>query len=236
MSNKKAIQIHEKKMPTIQELYENTDLAIKHDELAVLLNQSPPESWVKAHPYIKDHKYLPIDKVEWLMKRIFKQYRVEITGQGVAFNGVWVTVRVHYKHPVTNEWEFHDGIGAMQLQTAKGTSPADLANINNGALSMAFPICKTLAVKDACDMFGAAFGANLNRRDVIPYSPDEKLHNVKREKEIERLRRLIDAATGLEELEALWEHIEAMAGEDLTEEYEAKVLEFNEEQEVENGG
>lgn len=234
MSNKTTIKIHEKKLPTIQELYENTDLAIKHDDLAVLLNQSPPESWVKVHPYIKDHKYLPIDKVEWLMKRIFKQYRVEITGQGVAFNGVWVTVRVHYKHPVTNEWEFHDGIGAMQLQTAKGTSPADLANINNGALSMAFPICKTLAVKDACDMFGAAFGANLNRRDVIPYNPDEKLHNVKREKEIERLRKLIAAATELDGLESLREHVEAMADEELTGEYEARVLEFNEEQEGED--
>ena len=35
--------------------------------------------------------------------------------------------------------DFHDGIGAIELQTAKGTSPAD--NINNGALGR-LPIAK----------------------------------------------------------------------------------------------
>jgi hypothetical protein len=68
-----------------------------------------------------------------------------------------------------------DGIGAAQLQTSKGTSPADLANINNGALSMAFPIAKTLAVKDAADTFGSIFGANLNRKDVQAYQSDSNI-------------------------------------------------------------
>jgi len=79
---------------------------------------------------------------------------------------------LHYLHPLYNEWEFHDGIGAAQLQTAKGTSPADLANINNGALSMAFPIAKTVAIKDAADHFGKLFGSDLNRKDVIAYNID----------------------------------------------------------------
>lgn len=222
-------------MPTIQELYENTDLAIKHDDFNVLMNQEPPASWVKVNKYAGNSHYLPIEKVEWLLRRIFKQFRIEITGQGVAFNGVWVTVRVHYKHPVTNEWEFHDGIGAEALQVKSGSSPADLANLNKGALAMAFPLAKSQAVKDACDHFGKAFGADLNRKDVLAYGQDEKLHNVKRGKEIERLRRLIEAATELEELDALREHVEAMADEDLTEEYEARVLEFNKEQEGEDG-
>lgn len=234
MSNKKAIQISEKKMPTIQELYENTDLAIKHDDFNVLMNQDPPASWVKVNKYAGNSHYLPIEKVEWLLRRIFKQFRIEITGQGVAFNGVWVTVRVHYVHPVTNEWEYHDGIGAEALQVKSGSSPADLANLNKGALAMAFPLAKSQAVKDACDHFGKAFGADLNRKDVLAYGQDEKLHNVKREKEIERLRRLIDAATGLEELEALREHVDAMADEGLTEEYDEAVLEFNKEQEGED--
>lgn len=230
MSNKTTIQIHEKKMPTIQELYENTDLAIKHDDFNVLMNQEPPSSWVKVNKYAGNSYYLPIEKVEWLLRRIFKQFRIEITGQGVAFNGVWVTVRVHYVHPVTNEWEYHDGIGAEALQVKSGSSPADLANLNKGALAMAFPLAKSQAVKDACDHFGKAFGADLNRKDVIAYGQDEKLHNVKREKEIERLLRLIEAATGLEELEALREHVDAMGDEGLTGEYEAKMLEFNKEQ------
>jgi hypothetical protein len=68
-----------------------------------------------------------------------------------------------------------DGIGAVQLQTKQGTSPADLQNINNGALSMAYPLAKTLAIKDAADGLGKIFGADLNRKDVLPFTPDEQL-------------------------------------------------------------
>lgn len=160
------------KLPKIQELYSDKLTTQKDDVLQVLLNQPPDARWVKEHPFIRGYKYLPIERVEYLLKTIFKRYRIEVTGQGTAFNGVWVTVRVHYVHPVTGEWEFHDGIGASQLQTAKGTSPADLGNINNGALSMAFPNAKTIAIKDACDHFGKLFGSDLNRKDVINYDLD----------------------------------------------------------------
>ncbi len=163
------------KVPTLADLIQDIELAYKNDALNSLLNQPPPAVWVKEHPVIKDYKYLPIDKIEHLLRKIFKDYKIEITGQGIAFNGVWVTVRVHYVSPVTGQWAFHDGIGAEQLQTKKGASPADLININNGALRMAFPIAKTVAVKDACDMFGSLFGANLNRRDVLEYKMDENL-------------------------------------------------------------
>lgn len=162
-------------LPTLAELVLDPMEAFKHDQLNLLLNQNPPENWVKTHPYIKGYKYLPIDKVEHLLKKIFKRYRIEITGQGSSFNGVWVTVRVHYLNPVSGDWDYNDGIGASQLQTAKGTSPADLININNRALSMAFPIAKTVAVKDACDHFGKLFGADLNRKDVVEFQGDKNL-------------------------------------------------------------
>lgn len=164
------------KLPTIQELFEdNLELAGKSEGLNAILNTNPPEKWIKEHPYIREHKYLPIDKVEYLLRKIFKHYSIDITGQGTAFNGVWVTVRVSYFNPATGQISHQDGIGAMQLQTAKGTSPADLGNINNGAISMAFPIAKTLAIKDACDLIGNIFGANLNRRDAIGFQPDMEL-------------------------------------------------------------
>jgi len=164
------------KLPTLAELYSDADMALHKDSLNYLLNQQPPASWVKEHPYIRGYKYLPIDKVEYLLRKIFKSYKIEILSQGTAFNAVWVTVRVHFKDPVTGEWSYHDGIGAAQLQTAKGTSAADLANINNGAVMMAYPIAKSLAIKDACDMFGSLFGANLNRREVVTFEPDIKLN------------------------------------------------------------
>lgn len=164
-----------KNLPTLAELTGDVELAYKNDQLNLLLNQQPPKQWVKTHPFIKNYNYLPIDKIELLLKKIFKEYRIEITSQGTAFNGVYVTVRVHYVSPVSGEWSYHDGIGACQLQTKSGSSPAELQNINNGALQMAFPIAKTVAIKDACDMFGNLFGANLNRKDVVEYATDSKL-------------------------------------------------------------
>jgi len=160
-------------LPTIQELHEeNALVSYKNDQLNLLLNQEPKKEWVKEHPFVKGHKYIPIDKVEFMLRKIFKKYAIEIINQGTSFNGVWVTVRVHYFHPTEATMMYHDGIGAVQLQTAKGTSPADLANINNGALSMAYPIAKTLAIKDACDHFGKLFGCDLNRKDTMDFKVD----------------------------------------------------------------
>lgn len=174
-------------LPTLADLTTDVEVAYKSDQLNLLLNQPPPNTWVKDHPFIKGYKYLPIDKVEHLLRKIFKSYRIEITGQGTSFNAVWVTVRVHFKDPITGEWSYHDGIGAAQLQTQKGTSPADLANINNGAVMMAFPIAKSVAIKDACDHFGSLFGANLNRRDIVEFVPDKGLTEVFTKSNAEKL-------------------------------------------------
>jgi hypothetical protein len=191
-------------LPSLQELVSDLDVYEKHDQFNFLVNQLPPPSWVTKHNYIKvenekgqkvPYEYLPIDKVEYLLRKIFKAYRIEILREGTAFNGVYVVVRVHYIDIVTSQWEYHDGVGAIQLQVKSGSSPADLANINNGALSMAFPHAKTLAVKDACDMFGKLFGADLNRRgtlnaslDAARKTPEEQLAEIKELLEVDGLR------------------------------------------------
>lgn len=135
----------------------------KLDQLTVLLNNDPPKEWIKVNKYAGNSNYLPIDKIEYLLKVLFKRYRIEVTGQGTSFNGVYVTVRVHYVHPLTGEWDFHDGIGSEAIQTKKDTSPSDLINITQGAISIAFPKAKTSAIKDACHHFGRVFGSDLNR-------------------------------------------------------------------------
>ena len=180
MNNKLAKQ--ERKLPTLQELVKDIDTYEETDQLNFLLNQEPPKQWVKEHPYIRGHKYIPIDKIEYLMRKIFKEYRIEILREGTSFNGVYVAIRLHYKDLTSGEWSFHDGIGAINLQLRKQTKEEkdnnikvdfNTVNINNGALSMAFPLAKTLAVKDAADMFGKLFGSDLNRRDTLPASMDK---------------------------------------------------------------
>ena len=174
--SKMEVAKKEVEIPTLAELVKNVDNYDKKDKLNFLLNQEPPQKWIKNHPYIKTkndqgqsvpYQYLPIDKVEYLLRKIFKDYKVEITSQGQIFNGVFVTVRVHYLDFTTGQWMFHDGIGAQQIQTAKGSSAADLGAINNGAVAMAFPAAESYAIKDACDKFGKLFGADISRNGTL---------------------------------------------------------------------
>lgn len=192
----------------IADLYSDIQAAAQQDQLQYLLNQDPKPDWIKTHPYVKGYKYLPIDKVEYLLKRIFKAYKIEVTGQGQSFNGVWVTVRVHYQNPTNGEWLFHDGIGAAQLQTKSGSSPAEMQNINNGAVTMAFPIAKTLAIKDACDHFGRLFGSDLNRKDLAPHSMDVTLQE-KADEERKRFEMLLESASTPEVKEKIQKQYEA---------------------------
>lgn len=149
--------------------------AIQSQGVMVALNQNPDPKWVKKHPVIANYNYLPIERIEFLLKSIFKtNYRIEVLKTGLLLNCVEVTVRVHFKDVVTNEWSFHDGVGAAEIQTAKGTGhlQLDMSNINRGAITMALPIAKTIAIKDACDHFGKLFGSDLNRKDYIEYEYD----------------------------------------------------------------
>ena len=181
-------------LPKLADFFNDIKSYAEQDQLQYFLNQDPNPNWIKTHPYIKNYKYISIDKIEYMLKRIFKEYKIEITGQGHSFNSVWVTVRVHYKNPINGEWMYHDGIGASQLQTKQGASAADLANINNGAVTMSLPIAKTLAIKDACDHFGRIFGSDLNRKDLIPHTMDANLQE-RAEEERKRYQLLIEQAT-----------------------------------------
>src|SRR5699024_3833000 len=142
------------KLPTVSELYQNAEISEKKDQLNYLLNQEPNQKWVKQNKYANNSLYLPIDRVEWLLKRIFKHYKIEVREVKQLFNGVSCTVRLHYQHPITGEWSFHDGVGSAQIQTKKGSSPADLGNINNNAIQLVVPIAKSEAVKNASKTFG----------------------------------------------------------------------------------
>lgn len=194
---------------TIQQLYSNPLAKLQEDKLITFLNQKPPEDWVKKHPYIKNHLYLPIEKVEFLLKRFFKKYRIEVLEYKQLLNSITVSVRVWYQDPISNEMLCHDGVGACELQTAKDSGPLklDASNINLGAVPMALGIAKSVAVKDACDHIGNIFGANLNRKDAMEFSADITLNNVVVSKEHERMVKLIEAAKTRVEMDELRPHL-----------------------------
>lgn len=162
-----------KQLPKLQDLHHAPEVAFKNDELKTLLNQPVPEKLIKRHPYIKADNvnlpYLPIDKVELLLDKIFQEWKVEVLNVLQLFNAVSVTIRLHYKNPLTGEWFFHDGVGAMGVQTDKGASASDLGAIKQDSVMKALPAAKSYAIKDAADHLGTLFGRNLNRKDTLAF-------------------------------------------------------------------
>ena len=190
---------------SLLEVYKNqeTALLMPRDVAMKFLNIDPPDAWVKTHPYIKGYRYLPIDKVEFLLRVIFREFKITVVGYGMLLNAATVHVRVEYKDLTTGEWMHHDGLGALEPQTTakSGSLKLDISNINPGAIAMALPIAKSVAVKDACDHLGNVFGANLNRKDAIKF--DDVAPTILDS----RVRALIEAATTLQELEELRIHL-----------------------------
>lgn len=161
---------NKKNLPTLADLHHDVEAAFKQDQLNLLLNQPVPEKWVKDHPFAKNVKYIPIEKIEFLLTRIFQEWRVEVVAEGVMFQSVYVKVRLHYKNPLTGEWSFHDGLGAVGVQTDAGKSASDLAAIKQDAIMKALPAAESYAIKDAAEKLGELFGKNLNRKDTAVFS------------------------------------------------------------------
>lgn len=170
-------------LPKLADLHHDIEVAFKNDELNLLLNQQPPASWVKQHPLIKKEvigpngakikvpsEYIPIDMTELLLARIFQEWKVEVLREGQLFNSVYCTIRLHYRHPVSGEWLFHDGVGAVGVQTDAGKSASDLGAIKQAAIQMALPSAKSYAIKDASDHLGKLFGKDLNRQHAIDFT------------------------------------------------------------------
>lgn len=216
--------MEKRNLPTLAELYsDNLELAFKHDQLNQLVNVDPKQDWIKTNKYANNSKYIPIGIVETLLQKVFKQHRIEVLREGVMFNSVYVTVRLHYLNLVTNDWSFHDGVGAVQLQTKQGSSPAELQNINNNAVMMALPMAKSYAIKDAAENIGRIFGRDLNRKDVLEYNTDNSIKVAKEERVKERAIKMIEAAKTLDDINILLNELPAEYHE-LIKEKESKLI------------
>lgn len=166
---------------------------VEQGELKAILNQPPAKSWVKDHPYAKNVKYLPIDKIEAMLDMIFQQWRVEILSINQLAQSICCVVRLHYFNPITKEWSFHDGVGAVPLKTDKGFAASDLAHIKSDAVMTGAPAAKSFAIKDAAEHLGKLFGRDLNRHDEVAYKnlfADGVDVNKMREAKIKKLNEL----------------------------------------------
>ena len=171
-----------KNLPALKDLYDG-DLELKgrQSDFNVLINQPPKASWIREHPFARGVKYIPIERIEYLLTALFIQWRVEVKEIKQVANSVVATVRLHYQNVVNDEWSYQDGVGAAPLQTDKGAGSIDINNLKSNAVMLAAPAAETYAVKDAAEKIGKIFGKDLNRKDEIIYDsiagniPDEKI-------------------------------------------------------------
>ncbi len=93
----------EKLQITLADLHHDVQTAFKNDQLNLLLNQPPHKSWLKQFPKEMGIKsggeYLPVDKVDFMLKRIFGKTKIEVLQVQQLFQSIHVTVRLHYKDP-----------------------------------------------------------------------------------------------------------------------------------------
>ncbi len=156
-------------VPTLSELYDDKITVNKQNRLNLILNSEPKEDWVKTHPFVKNLRYLPIERVEYLLTMIFTKWRVEVKEVKILANSIQTTVRLYVVDPLTGEWDWQDGVGAMPIQVAKGSGAIEFDKMNSTAVQIGLPASESFAIKDAAEKFGRIFGKDLNRKDNISY-------------------------------------------------------------------
>ena len=165
-----------KKIPSLSDLYADREAMVKQNELNIILNAEPKPEWVKVHPMSKQ-KYVPIERIEYLLTVIFGSWNVEVKEVKLIANSVVVTIRLHVKNPLTGEDMYQDGIGAMPIQIKKDSGGAiDFQNMNSNAIQLGAPAAESYAIKDAAEKFGKIFGNDVNRKDSVNYI--DRIHSM----------------------------------------------------------
>lgn len=142
----------------------------KLQQFNALLQRQPPRALIRT---LNGVAYLPIRYHKRLMQQLFLGHvKEEVISYSSIFNEVTLHIRVHYKHPLSGEWLFVDGVGAVPIMQDKDTKVADFAlHKKANALVTCLPKCRTEAYKNATSQLGALFGSDLNRK-MLPGEGD----------------------------------------------------------------
>lgn len=158
------------KLPTINQIIKGELSQNEKDSaLNVLLNQEPPSGWLKSHPIAKNVKYISIDKIEYLLTKIFVKWNIEIKEVKVIANSAVVVIRLNYENPISNVMEFQEGVGAAPIHTKSGAGAMDWNAVQTDSVMKAVPAAESYAIKDAAEKIGRIFGKDLNRKNLLPY-------------------------------------------------------------------
>jgi hypothetical protein len=192
-------------LPVLADLYSDTELKIAQNELNVLVNAPPPPGWLKDHPFAKKNviiegkkvsvpiKFIPVERIEWLLTRVFIRWHLEVKQVQIIANAVAVTVRLYYQDVVTKEMLWQDGIGAVALQVDSGAGAIEFDKIKSSAVMIAAPAAESYAFKDAAEKIGKLFGKDINRSTHIDYT--NLLNSIPREEKEEKIKEMFEEET-----------------------------------------
>lgn len=166
------------------------------EKMLEILNLEPPEEFIremkigsekKDGKWVdKKSKYIPIDKVYFLLYRTFGlRWNHTITHILLIANSPVVSCRLDCKVPNTSIWFTRSGTGAKPLSQDAGTtkeSPViSLLGLQNSAVQLQAPTADSQALKFAASRLGKLFGMHLDRTDYIDYdgfyNPDNNRSN-----------------------------------------------------------
>lgn len=206
--NTQSLAVTKTTLPSFEEIISETETSEKENKLMVLLNQRPPDHWIKTNNGVK---YLPIERVRYIANRIYagKWSTSLLFPPFILANSVVCCVRVSVVNPVTNEIETNDGVGAVPIQLEKGSSPTDWTQIKPYAIQMNTPAAMSHAESNAFARFGIFFGRGLNGNEDINYLA------------------LLKKETSFEDLKILFEEKKKVIPETKRKRYE-EILERNE--------
>lgn len=150
-----------RKIPTIEELKNEL---VELSELQKLLESDPLPEWLKVHPNAirsdgSQVLYLPIEKVDYLLRSIFNGHWWEILNTSIHQNSIQVTGRLLYVNPENGKVMHQDGVGGAM--TAQG-------------IEVAIAIAESNAKKNAAKKIGKIFGRDLSRDFNEPKKEEQK--------------------------------------------------------------
>lgn len=139
-----------RKLPTFEQL-ENEQIELT--ELQKLIESEPSPKWIKEHPTARRLNgdpvlYLPIERVDYLLRSIFVSHWWEILSTSIHQNSIQVTGRLLYLSFENGKVMHQDGVGGAM--TAQG-------------IETAIAIAESNAKKNAAKKIGKIFGRDLSR-------------------------------------------------------------------------
>jgi len=140
-----------------KEIMENKEL----EKFNKLLDKKPDNKWVEIGEYGgKKYRYLPIRKVEELLKEVFGAVQYKKSGNiMIVGNNVVYSLDVLVFHPVLKEWLTYNGVSAVPLNVDSEGNTHDLQPL--------IPLSKALAITNAARYIGRYFGSHLNEEDKV---------------------------------------------------------------------